>query len=165
MVAKGSKGSLDGTLTFVSTGTSDVSGTLQWEKPQQTKGDYPAQIDTILSAIGSYYIPPGKNGSVLPGFTSGALTLSDTGTLSVPASGPLVKNVMLSPPHTFTVTNPGTDKLKMTVTASNGVFKGTFVYPGDKKPTAFGGVLFQDQIDGGGFFLGPNGSGAVSLSP
>ena len=53
----------------------------------------------------------------------------------------------------------------MTITPSTGFFKGRFLYPGREKPTAFDGVLFQDQAIGGGFFLGPNGSGPVVLAP
>jgi hypothetical protein len=65
----------------------------------------------------------------------------------------------------LTVTDPGTDKTNATITASDGFFKGTFQYPGQKKPTDFDGVLFQDQTPGAGFFVGPDGSGTVNLSP
>jgi hypothetical protein len=77
----------------------------------------------------------------------------------------LNESVTLNSGNALTLTPPIQDKLTITLTPSTGVFKGTFVYPGQKTPTAFGGVLFQDQVIGEGFFLGPNGSGTVNLSP
>ena len=164
VTTKGAKGLLAGTITFATvSGSSDLSGTLEWMKPEQNKGDYPAAIDTNLNVTGSVYrFAAGK--SVLPGFTSGTLELSDTGALSVSGSTELVKDVTLKSNNTITVTNPGTDALKMTITPTNGVFKGTFLYPGQTKRTSFNGVLYQDQTYGEGLFLGPNGSGSVILT-
>jgi len=74
----------------------------------------------------------------------------------------------LSAANVLKVTNSGKDKLKLTITPSTGVFNGTFQYPvagGKTVLTTFTGVLFQDQVNGGGFFLGPNGSGAIDLEP
>jgi hypothetical protein len=159
------KGLLEGAISFVTvTGSSDLSGTLEWMKPEQKRGVYPAAIDTNLDVIGSLYTPPGRGESVLPGFTDGTLVLSDTGTLSLSGT-PLEKAVMLTSKNALVVTDPGMDKTKATITASTGVFKGSFFYPGQTKRTDFDGVLFQDQTIGGGFFVGPNGSGTVSLSP
>lgn len=161
VTVRGTKGLLTGSLTFAMvTGTSDLSGTFEWIKPQQKKGDYPAPIETNLNVIGSLYTPPGKKESVLPGFTTGTLTLSDTSGLIVSGTS------QLTAANKLTITDPS-DKLKVTITRSTGVFKGTFTYPiPGKKPklTDFAGVLFQDQINGGGLFLGPDGSGIVSLT-
>jgi hypothetical protein len=165
VTTKSAKGLLVGSLVFVNvTGTSDLSGTLEWTKPQQNKGDYLAAIDTNLNVIGSLYTPPLRGGSVLPGFNGGTLQLNDKGTLSGSGMGSIVKDLTLNSKNAFLITNPGTDKLKVTVTPSSGVFKGTFVYPGQTRPTAFDGVLFQDQTAGGGFFLGPDGGGRVILT-
>ena len=110
--AASSKGSLTGTLAFVQiTGSSDFNGTFEWVKPVQKKGRYTAAIDTDLNVIGSYYTYV-KSGSVLPGFTAGTLELSDTGTLSLSGSGPLIKQLTLSK-SLFTVTDPGSDKLHL----------------------------------------------------
>jgi len=154
----GSKGSLAGTLTFVPMpGVSDLSGILAWNKPPQTKGKYQAPIGTNLNIIGSVYIPPTKGGSVLPGFTAGTMQLSDTSGFS------LSDAAQLTSANKLTFSNSA---LKVTITVSTGVFKGTFSYPvqgAASKRTDIYGVLFRDQIMGGGFFLGPNGSGPVSL--
>ena len=153
---RGTKGSLAGTLTFESLSGSGLDGSLTWTKPAQTKGDYPGAIDTTLNVIGSLYTPPPRGGSVLPGFTAGTLAVTDmSGSIfSAPAA--------LTSANKISLTNPP-GKLKMTITPSTGVFKGSFVYPGQTKATDFSGVLFQDQTIGGGFFLGPNGSGTVQL--
>jgi hypothetical protein len=154
------KGSLLGALKEATTGTSNFSGTLAWTKPAQTKGDYPAEIDTNLNVIGSPYIPPTKGGSVLPGFTTGTLELSDTSGFVLSGSS------QLTAANKLIINNPP-DDLKVTVTPSSGVLKGSFLYPVPgklPKLTNFSGVLFQDQIIGGGLFIGPDGSGSVSLT-
>lgn len=160
VTTKGAKGLLVGSVTFEKLSGSDFDGTLEWMKPQQTKGDYPAAIDTNVAAIGSLYAVA-KKGSVLPGFTSGTLELSDTGALITPMD----KTMTLTSANTLTVTNPGPDKTKITIHPSTGLFSGSFVYPNQTGRTDFDGVLFQDQTIGSGFFLGPGGSGNVSLSP
>jgi len=169
VATRGEKGSLDGVFTFGTvTGTSDLSGILEWMKPRQTKGDYPAAIDTNLNVIGSIYSPPGPGESVLPGFASGTFNLSDTGALNVSGTTPLDQGVTLNSANVLKLIDPIQDNLKVTIIPSTGVFRGTFLYPvPGKRPklTDFRGVLFQDQIIGGGFFLGPNGGGTVSLSP
>ncbi len=163
---RGEKGLLSGTLAFVAeTGTSDINGTLQWDKPQQKKGSYPAAFDTSLDVIGSLYAPPSHGSSILPGFVSGTLQLSDTGTLSISDTTQLDQTIALSTHNVFQLVAPVSDKLKISIKSANGVFSGSFLYPGDKTRTDFSGVLFQDQTIGCGFFLGPDGSGTVSLTP
>jgi hypothetical protein len=162
------KGSLTGALTFVSLpGTSDLSGTLNWTKPQQTKGDYRAAINTNLSVIGSYYTPPAKGGSALPGFTTGTLEMSDTAALISTGTTPLNQPVTLvSGSNVLELTAPIQDKLKVKINPANGEFSGSFNYPVKPVKSAnFYGVLFQDQGIGGGYFLGPFGSGSATLTP
>ena len=160
VTVKKAKGSLAGTLTFETlTGNSDFSGTLAWTKPPQSKGEYPAAIDTNLNVIGSLYIV-GARGSVLPEFTTGTLELSDTSGFVLTAISQLTSQ------NTLVVTNPP-DSLKVTITVSTGVFKGSFQYPvpgKGPKLTDFAGVLFQDQNLADGYFLGPNGSGDINLT-
>ncbi len=165
VTSSGATGSLAGTLTFDQLNGSDFKGTLNWVKPQQTKGAYPAAIDTNLSVIGSPYTLVNTGSSVLPGFTTGTLNMTDKGTLRVSGTTHLDQTVTLSSSNTLVLASPVQDQLTVTITPATGVFKGTFVYPGKKTPTAFDGVLFQDRITGGGFFLGPYGSGKVSLAP
>jgi transglutaminase-like putative cysteine protease len=169
------QGTLSGTLSFVTTtgpfettGTGDLGGTIGWAKPQETGGNYPAAFQTTLNAAGSLYNPPVAGVTALPGFTRGTLTLSGTGALTATASTTLVKNVTLTAASALAVTNPGKDGLKVTITPATGVFKGTFLdSPPGAKPTltSFSGVVFQQESNGGGFFLGTKNAGNVVLTP
>jgi hypothetical protein len=76
-----------------------------------------------------------------------------------------VKELSLGKKNILTVTNPASDALGIVIAPATGLFKGSFVYPGQDSPTAFSGVLIQNQTGGGGFFIGPNGAGNVSLMP
>jgi hypothetical protein len=162
---QGSAGFLYGSLSFAPVlGASDISGTLEWIKPQQSKGDYQAPFDTNLAVIGSFYAPPAAGGNVLPGFpiegsglSGGSLVMSDM--FAVVLSG----SAYLTTANQLLITNR-TDNLKITITPSTGVFKGSFLYLGNVR-VGFTGVLFQDQSMAGGLFLGPNGYGSVSLTP
>ena len=158
LATKGSKGFLMGSVTFEDLAGSDFDGVWRWVKPAQTKGAYPAAIDTTLNAAGSVYATP-KGQSVLPGFVSGTLEFADGGAFSTP----LDKSVTLTSANKLVITNPALDKTKVKITAATGLITGTLSYPDQKKPVAYGGVLFQKQSKGGGFYAGPSGSGKVTL--
>ncbi len=159
------KGSLVGTVTFEQLAGSDFDGTVIWEKPLQTSGKYKAAIETTLTVIGSRYTPPGRASSVLPGLAAGTLALSDTGRLSLSGTAPLIENVTLASGNQLKITKPDMDNLTVRINPSTGVFEGTFLYPGRETLSDFAGVLFQARVVGGGFFLGPAGSGTVDLKP
>ena len=168
-VTKGQKGLLAGTLMFIATGTSDLSGTLTWVKPAQKRGAYKDPINTTLLAVGSLYFPPGNGGSVLTGFDSGTLEFSDTAALSISGTSQLDEAVSLNYENQLSFTNPvAGERVTAKITPSTGVFKGTFIYPKSNTRkatrTTYSGVLLQDQLFGGGYFMGPNGGGTVSLS-
>ena len=164
--AKGDKGFIGSTLIFSNApGISDVTGIgYFWEHPNLPGRPYNL-FTTGLSVIGSRYTPPTKGGSILPGFISGTIQLSDSATLSPSGSGTLSKNVILNSQNRFLVTDPGSDRLSLSVDSKNGNFSGTFLYPGRNRTISFAGVLFQDQTCGAGFFIGPAGSGSVLLKP
>jgi len=159
------KGLLSGTLAFATErGASDFSGSLIWNKPQQSAGKYQPAFNTTLNVTGSLYVCAKKD-SALPGFpiaggtTCGTLVLSDTNGFVLSGTS------QLSDVNKLVLTSPQR-KLTISIAPSTGIFRGSFMYPGNKpKLTDFSGVLFQDQTIGGGFFLGPNGSGTVLLSP
>jgi len=163
---RGARGSLFGRVTFTGPG-GGFAGTVHWIKPQQSAGEFQAPIDTTLNIAGSPYKFT-SGGSVLPGFTAGTLELSDTGALSLLGGMQLDKSVTLTPANAITVGNPGPDVTRMRFVTSTGLFVGSFVYPGAVIPTAvkglvFQGVVLQSGTVAGGFFLGPDGGGNVSL--
>ena len=161
---KGSKGFLVGSVTFENLAGSDFDGAVQWVKPLQTKGPYPTAINTSLSVAGATYVA-GRGLSDLPGFSSGTLTLNDSGALKSSGGSPITKAVTLTSANKLVVTNPGVDKLAVKVVSATGQILGTFRYPGQTKPLPFGGVLFQKNTTGKGFFVGPSGSGTLTLQP
>ncbi|MGA3170633.1 MAG: SUMF1/EgtB/PvdO family nonheme iron enzyme [Chthoniobacteraceae bacterium] len=58
VTTRGERGSLSGSLNFQqAAGTIDVSGTLEWVKPPQKRGMYPAAIDTGLVVTGTLGAP------------------------------------------------------------------------------------------------------------
>jgi hypothetical protein len=165
---KGATGTLSGVLNFETASiqgniTGDVDGDLEWTKPAQTAGSDRESFETDLFVRGSIYaFVPGS--SVLPGFpavggtTSGTLEISDYTGLDLQSS------VQLSSSNQLVVANPPVG-LKITIFPSNGTFRGTFLYPGSvPKLTEISGVLYQDQGIGVGFFVGPNGTGQVTIS-
>lgn len=164
----GSSGFLYGSLFFKQTANTDFNGTFKWIKPEQTRGGYPAAIDTDLTVVGSQYTPPSQHTTILPGFKDGLIALSDTGTLISTGTNALTDSATLGVNNIFKLGMPLKDRLTFTITPSTGAFRGSFLYPGapGRKPIilGFGGVLFQDQTLGSGLFLGPNGSGSVTLT-
>ncbi len=148
-------GSIVGSIIFQQSTGSDVFGALAWSKPRQTRGPYPAAINTVLNITGALFTPPTTGASVLPGFTTGTLVLTDTSGLSIS------NTVSLSSSNVLTITGTNVAATRAAISAANGILSGAFTYPGQKKPTSFQGVILQDAKTGQGLFIGPNGSGSV----
>ncbi len=70
----------------------------------------------------------------------------------------------LSTATKFFVALPNTNKLALTLTSSSGLLGGSFVHPDTLKKSTLKGVVLQKQQIGGGYFLGTNQSGTLSLS-
>ncbi len=155
VAAKGVTGFLLGAFTFEDLAQSDLDGAVEWLNPA-------ISINTALRIVGARYVAT-DGGSALPGFTNGILGLSDTGLLSLG----LIKQITLTSANKLIVTNPGLDHLKIKISASSGLFTGSFLYPGERKRTAFGGVILQRDSEGAGFFVSPPAgtSANVGLMP
>ncbi len=158
----GGKGAIFGVLTREMSANGDLDGMLNWVKPA-TKGTFfPAAFATQVNLYGSLYVKP-------PAGTPAITLTSGTGSVTFTAGGlnnpPLQKLVTLSTSNKITVTDPGPDKLKMTINATNGLFSGTFVGPDGTKAVAFDGALFQGAgfNIGLGVFKGPADPGAVDF--
>lgn len=149
-------GAIFGWMTFTNLNDSDMNGTLYWIKqPQAGSSSYPGGFNFAegVRAIGSLY-----------SFTNG------TPLLNLPAGGVSILqlgNPVQSFTNHFTL---GTDNkvtsadgLKVTITTSSGLFKGTSVSLGDGSVVPVTGVLLQKQNVAYGFFLKNGESGAVYL--
>ena len=146
-----SKGASIGWLSISSSNT--VTAVVDWFKPIATSGRYAAGFNTTATLTGTKLLSSAGVGSWL-------LTLAD-GDLS----SNLVKRLLVNPLGVATVTT-NTYKLTLKVTPTTGKFTGSFVPPATSKPVSFSGLFLQgSENDGGGFFLGPATSGAVTLTP
>jgi hypothetical protein len=150
-------GSIFGWLTFSNAADSDITGPVDWFKlsPTKTKIYHAGFTNLMEAATGSSYA-----------FTSGAAVLNlPAGQLWL-ANGNLTDSftnqIALDSANQVTSTN-GT--LKMSLTTSSGLFKGSVANPTTGKSISFNGIVLQKQNFGGGFFLGTNQAGRVFFGP
>gem|GEM_PF-426707 len=150
-------GALFGWMTFTNLNDSDLNGTVYWVKPAASSGSYPGGFNFTqgIHAIGSIY-----------SFTNGVPLLN------LPAGGASVLqlgNPVQSFTNHFTLGTDNkitsSDGLKVTVTTSTGLFKGTAVSLGDGTSVPITGVLLQKQNGAYGYFLKDGQSGALYLGP
>jgi hypothetical protein len=150
-------GSIFGWLTFSNGVDSDITGRVDWFKPAQAGAKlYPGGFAIQTNALGSAYV-----------FTSGIPVLN------IPGGGPLslsngnllnsfTTQIALDSASKVTSTN---STLKLTITTTTGLFKGSIANPEGGKPISFNGVVLQKQNFGGGFFLGTDQAGRVFFGP
>lgn len=145
-------GSMLGWLT-VSNGV--ISGTVDWLKPSNAGGLYPAGFTNVTEATGSSYVF--TKGVPVLNFSTGILEVSN-GNLS----NTFIEGIALDSNSKVTSTNAS---VKMTITTTSGLFKGTVADPVSGRTLSFNGVVLQQQNLGGGFFLGTNQVGRVAIHP
>lgn len=153
------KGSLIGWLTVMNNDTNDTPGLLLWTKKETAGGKiYLGGFTNEALALGSRYVAPAR-GSAALGWSNGVAVL-EQGNLAMPVTN----DVALSSANKFFVALPNTNKLALTLTTSSGLIGGSFVHPDTRKKSALKGVILQKQQIGGGYFLGTNQSGTISLN-
>ena len=142
----GGKGSLFSWILFSATATTDLSGDVAWSKPSLASGKYYPQGFTLRTNVsGSRFNRPTSAGNVL-NLRSAQLVLegsspnqSVTNQVVIDAKG--------------RVTNSSRNKLSMTISASNGAFKGQVFDSDSSKQVSFRGVVLQKQNAGAGFLF------------
>jgi len=141
-------------------GVSDFAGTLDWVKPHTPTplNFHNALFTTKLDFIGSKYDAPlaGQRALDLPGIVPNATFTATHGNLAAP----LVRNITLDIANKF-ITPVDAASLKLTLTATTGLFTGTF--KDGTLTRTLGGVLFQEGNFGSGFFPGSTLSGVVEI--
>ena len=155
------KGSVLGWLTFdTNQPAGGLQGWLSWIKPAQgTALLYPNGFTNLVVAAGSRYTPPvGLTNRVIP-LTNGVVSL-DGGNL-----GALLTNRIILSPANQIIDSSLSNKLSLSLTVSNGVFKGSVTPAGTTRHLPIQGAIFQDLGVGYGFFLGTNQSGRVYFGP
>ena len=80
-------------------------------------------------------------------------------------SDPIVQSATLEATNRVRVLQPTVRGLQVTIDPGTGFFRGSFVHPTTRTRTALGGVIFQKQNFGVGFFLGADRAGYTNLEP
>lgn len=150
------KGSLISWVNFTNEATTDLRGTFNWFKQTQVVKYYAGGFTNEATLLGSSYIPPGASNAVLQltnatiTFTNGNLAADFRNDFDVDRNGKTFDQVV-------------TNKLKLSINKSSGLFTGSVVPPGTNRSIKFQGALLQKQTNGAGFFLGTNTSGRVNI--
>jgi hypothetical protein len=148
-----------GYLLFTSS-NGGVNAALAWGKPQTTGTYSPGPIDTTVNLVGSVYTAP-ANGPVITS-TTGNIEFA-AGNL---ATSPLDIPVTLSNSNQIVVSSTESDGLTITISPSNGMFRGAFHDPTTHVLRSFQGELLQGNLQfGAGVFKGETEPGSVTLFP
>lgn len=143
-------------MSFAEMADRDVGGTFNWIKLEGARGKfYQDGFNHTEDAVGSRISK-----------TNSPATTFESGRVSFLGGDPLLaieNEIAVSKKNR--VTNLGTNKLSMSISSGQGIFKGKFTNPNTGRPTAFKGVILQKQGFGGGYFIGTNESGRVMLAP
>jgi hypothetical protein len=155
----GNHGLISGWLAFtsVNSATGSITGNVTWFKPEVPGAKYyPAGFHVRSDAIGSSYVRPVGGGPILDlgnngvvSFTGGDLTDSVVNPIAIDALN--------------RVTNLGTNAMNLSLSVTNGVFRGNVTDPTSGQLFPVRGVVLQNENSGAGYFLGPTQSGEVRL--
>jgi hypothetical protein len=152
------KGSLLSWVSFNDQETSDFSGDSTWSKPAVLKSKYyPSGFIYPQPITGSRYSAPVSVANRILDLTDAEVVFTGG---NLPQS---YTNEVVLDPGSKVVNNTLANKLKLTFTLSNGLFKGAFTPSGTIKALPFGGVVLQKATNASGYFLGTSQSGRVSL--
>jgi hypothetical protein len=150
------KGSVLGWVHFEDTATNDFHGQTIWIRPAQSgTRTYPAGFSVESEITGSRYVQPDEDERILD-LHAGLVVLSGGG---LPQT--YINRVTLG--EGGTVINADTNRLSMTFSLSNGLFRGSFTAAGTERRVTFGGAVLQKANAASGYYLGGGQSGNVLL--
>jgi subtilisin family serine protease len=140
---------------------SDLNGTVDWFKPLISRDRYFASGFKIEDSdvIGSLYTAPPAGTRALAGFAdaaNNARTSLEEGSLFAS----IAHTATYSADNKVVITDPGADRLALSLNAATGTLGGSFIHSVTGRRTALTGVLFQKQRRGVGLFLGTTIVGA-----
>jgi hypothetical protein len=146
---------------WINVGTNTLDGQLVWIKGPGVTGSaqkyYSQGFTNRIQLAGMPYVKPATGAGVLDwAGSAGEVSFS---TSSSPAWTNSIRLELNS-----RVTDLSSNKLKLTITSSSGLFRGSIVDPDTGKPLQFQGALFQDWKVGLGYFLEGDESGKVLLN-
>lgn len=143
-----------GWMDFPGKSSDGFNGQSVWIKPGGVSKLYAGGVTTGLTVSGSLYkVPPAFHA-----FGSSRVVLSGGG-----LSSPITNSVTWGADNKMVIQKGAS--LKLSLTTSSGLFKGTTVDPTTGHAVSFQGVLLEKNNVGLGFFLGADQSGTVSFAP
>jgi hypothetical protein len=146
---------------WISVTTNTLDGQVVWMKgpgaPGSAQKYYSQGFTNRIQLAGMPYVKPATGAGALDwAGSAGEVSFSSS-------SGPAWTN-SIRLDLSSRVTDLGSNKLKLTITSSSGLFRGSIVDPDTGKPLQFQGALFQDWKVGLGYFLEGDESGKVLLN-
>jgi hypothetical protein len=155
----GGQGFLMGWVTLT---TNQSASSVAWAMPPGLSGHYNTNgfVQSRLLLLTEYTAPPPGQNAV--NWSNGTIKITG-GDLPLPAdSANVLQSQILVSNNIVRVISGTISNLTVSITASNGLFKGSFADPASKRPTSFRGALATDPgtpLDGGGWWLGSRGQG------
>jgi hypothetical protein len=146
-----------GWITFSANDTTDVQGTVRWEKATSTNTNTPSGFGNAIQIFGSRYVHVTSGRDI--NWTNPVLTVRN-GDLAQPIS----QSFSLTEHDQFVFTAPNDNHFGAVLNPAWGNFSGRFVDPTTQRFTAFRGVLLQRQNVAGGFFINSGQSGSVFIN-
>lgn len=157
------QGSFSGEIAIRETPSiSDGDGVLLWFKPpQKGSGLYAAGIKTTVPIqLSKLRVASGTMAAPI-------LRLPALATISegeIPQSNPIQRQLSVESGMKLKVMNPGSDRLRLTLTPNTGLLSGSFIHPLDNRPRTLSGVVFAKTGVAAGFFIGRKTTGAVAIT-
>jgi len=144
-------------IGWVQFSTNGAAGQLVWIKQSAAAGKiYPTGFTNRVDTVASLYRAPAKGQRVLPlSNGNGNVALTGGGMNNI-----LNSSISLDLNNRVSSDNP---TLKLSITASTGLFKGSVLNPDTGQPISFQGALFPDRNLALGYFLGTAGAGQISV--
>lgn len=131
---------------------------IYWVKGGGAGGKYyPSGFAFETEASGGKYVAPAAGHPVL-NWSNGVVML-EGGNLAAT----LTNTITINAKNQVQVTGSNPEKLSLTLTAATGLLSGSFQPPGATKPVPINGAVLTGLEWAGGFFLGTNQSGSVSI--
>ena len=150
-----------GEITIENNAASDMDGTFNWFRAPMRAKLFADGFSAQLGLIGSIYVPPATGVSTLNLATG-------TNNAVVKITGGDVDpeidvNATVDTRDRVSADPTASQGLRMAINRASGLFSGTFLHPVTGRAVAFAGVVFQKQSVGGGFFLGPDQGGSITI--
>ena len=126
--------------------TTDLSGKFNWSKPVVLRDRYFPLGFRIVGAdfLGSLYEAPAAGTSALPNFgnspDNGRLTLQEGSLLN-----DISRTLTYSAANRISISNPGSERVSLTVDPKTGFVSGSFIHPVSFVKTDLSGVIFKKQ--------------------